>query len=75
MKIVKRVLAVGAAVAAMGALAAPASAARPDYWRVGCHFQMTGYAIDLNDPSEIGYWVRDCIDNGGRPSVQPVREA
>jgi hypothetical protein len=74
-KIVKRVLALAAAVGAIGALAAPASAARPDYWTVGCTTQYIAWAIDLGDPSQIGYWVKQCvIDYGGKPSVHPVRE-
>ncbi len=71
MKIVKRVLALGAAVAAMGALAAPSSAARPDYWTVGCRFPSTANAIDLTSPTDIADWVKQCIDRGGKPSVHP----
>jgi hypothetical protein len=71
-KIVKRALAIGGAVAAMGALAAPAGAVRPNTWVVSCARNGEVTQAFVHSATQVGPTVRQCVQEGGRPAgVEP----
>jgi len=70
MRNAKRMLAVGAVLGAMGALAAPAGAEPPPpYGWVECDTGGLHFNYIFSDQTAISSAVQTCVDGGGHPTA------